>query len=720
MKALLVEDNAADARLILEMLKEPSAGAFQLRQVAELDSALERLRQESFDVVLLDLGLPDSQGMETLTLFQKAGGLPIVILTGLDDERFALEAVRAGAQDYLVKGRFDSQLLVRTIRYAVQRKRAEETSSRLAAIVESSDDAILSKSLDGTILTWNKGAERLYGYTAAEAVGQSMMLVIPLDRQSEMRESLQRIAHGRRIEHLETVRVRQDGSRVDVSLTLSPIKDAQGNVTGASAIARDITDRKKAEEEVRRLNVDLERRVAARTAQLQAEIAERKLSEAQLHKLNRTLTAYSHSTQAMLHAESEPALLDRICRIVTGDCGYAMVWIGFAENDTKKTVRPVAHAGFEEGYLDQVAITWAENERGSGPTGVAIRTGQPSACHHMLTDPKFEPWREDALKRGYASSLVHPLILPATHSAAASAGGPDLPCGKVFGALTIYSKDADPFSTDEVKLLSDLAADLAYGVGAIRLRLAQAQAEAALIRSEKLASVGRMAATIAHEINNPLEAVTNALYLAKTAHELPESLRQYLETADEELRRIAHITRQSLGFYRESNTPVLTSVTALLDSAVDVLKSKIKAKQAVIKKQWTGDLQVTAVAGELRQVLSNLLVNSLDAIDERGTIKLRLSTGATDKIGHIVRITIADNGTGISAGARQHLFEPFFTTKDTIGTGLGLWISKQIIDKHGGAIRVRSSTDRSRRGTVVSVVLPVEAAAAVRSQSASG
>ncbi len=244
------------------------------------------------------------------------------------------------------------------------------------------------------------------------------------------------------------------------------------------------------------------------------------------------------------------------------------------------------------------------------------------------------------------------------------------------------------------------------------------QAEQALLRSEKLASVGRMAATIAHEINNPLEAVMSLLFVVKSSKD-PESTRQYLEMADGELKRIAHITRQSLGFYRESNAPALTSVNAVLESAVDLLKNKIKAKGAVIEKQWEKDVMVIAVAGELRQVFSNLLTNSLDAVDEKGTIKLRVSTGPAFKNGdRCVRVTVADNGKGIRPSSRQHLFEPFFTTKGTTGTGLGLWVSKEIIEKHGGVIRVRSSINGARRGTVFSIVLPAEPTVAVRSQSA--
>ena len=245
------------------------------------------------------------------------------------------------------------------------------------------------------------------------------------------------------------------------------------------------------------------------------------------------------------------------------------------------------------------------------------------------------------------------------------------------------------------------------------------RAQEALIRSEKLASLGRMAATISHEINNPLEGVMNLLYLANTCPGLPPLARHYLETASEELTRIAHITRQSLGFYRESGRPALTSVNAALQSALDLLRTKIREKRAVIQKECDEDVQVIAVAGELRQVFANLLVNSLDAISEKGTIALRISRSAAwNGGGRYVRFTIADNGAGISENAKQQVFDALFTTKGAIGTGLGLWVSKQIIDKHGGTIRLRSSTAKSRRGTAFSILLPAEPPAALQGRSA--
>jgi PAS domain S-box-containing protein len=199
------------------------------------------------------------------------------------------------------------------------------------------------------------------------------------------------------------------------------------------------------------------------------DITEQKRKEEELSRLNRTLKAHNDSTHAMMRATHEMEYLKEVCRIIVEDCGHAMVWIGLAEDDENKTVRPVAHAGFDDGYLETLHITWADTERGRGPTGTAIRTGKVCACRNMLTDLAFRPWREQALKRGYASSIVFPLMAE----------------NKSFGAVTIYSKDPDPFSDDEVKLLSELADDVSHGIMAIRLRAAHEQAEQARRQSEE-------------------------------------------------------------------------------------------------------------------------------------------------------------------------------------------------------------------------------------------
>ncbi len=237
------------------------------------------------------------------------------------------------------------------------------------------------------------------------------------------------------------------------------------------------------------------------------------------------------------------------------------------------------------------------------------------------------------------------------------------------------------------------------------------RAEEALIYSEKLASVGRMAAVLAHEINNPLEAVMNVIYLAQISEGLPDSVRPFLMTADDELKRIAHITRQTLGFYREPSPSTTFTIDSILDSIIDLLKAQVISKGALIDKQCDPGIRITAFEGELRQVLSNLLKNSLEAIPKGGKVTMRAALATNYGTGApSIRITIADNGQGISHEVAAQLFKPFFTTKGSVGNGLGLWVSKQIIEKHGGSIRVRSHTNTPRQGTTFSMLFPVEQA----------
>ncbi|TAL18467.1 PAS domain S-box protein [bacterium] len=199
------------------------------------------------------------------------------------------------------------------------------------------------------------------------------------------------------------------------------------------------------------------------------EITERKRQEEQLLRLNRAQKALNDSTHALLHATTEEKLLEDVCRIIIEDCGYKMAWIGYVENDKAGSVRPVAWSGFESGYLESLNITLADPERGRGPTGTAIRTREPCFCRDILNDPRFEPWRKNAVERGYASSLALPLI----------------DGGKAFGALMVYSTEKNPFTEAETALLKDLAADLSYGIGTMRLRAAHALGEEALKESEE-------------------------------------------------------------------------------------------------------------------------------------------------------------------------------------------------------------------------------------------
>lgn len=209
---------------------------------------------------------------------------------------------------------------------------------------------------------------------------------------------------------------------------------------------------------------------AVRKVGVMLDITQRKLMEEELCNLNRTLRGRINIRQAIIRYENESDLLDEVCRIIVTDCGHARVWIGMADDDGKKSVRPVAQAGFDPEYLDGLDITWSHEEKGCGPTGTAVRTGAPSACRNMLTDPTMQPWAEQVQKGGYASIVAFPLNAD----------------GRVFGALTIYTRNPESFSEAELKLLGEISDDLAFAIASIRLRKAHQSAQAALGYSEAL------------------------------------------------------------------------------------------------------------------------------------------------------------------------------------------------------------------------------------------
>lgn len=234
------------------------------------------------------------------------------------------------------------------------------------------------------------------------------------------------------------------------------------------------------------------------------------------------------------------------------------------------------------------------------------------------------------------------------------------------------------------------------------------RSEVALRTTEKLATVGRMAATLAHEINNPLESVTNFIYLAKQAEAVPEPVRNFLNAADEELVRISHMTKQTLGLYRESIDPQPVVISDLWRNLLSMFSSKLKSQRIQVNLELKTQAQIVGLAGELRQIFANLLSNSIDAVALDGAIRVRVTDVHSNGNRRIsgVRITVADNGSGISEKNRRHIFEPFFTTRESLGTGLGLWVSKEIVENHEGSIRIRSSVVPGRSGTVASVFLP--------------
>jgi two-component system, chemotaxis family, CheB/CheR fusion protein len=255
------------------------------------------------------------------------------------------------------------------------------------------------------------------------------------------------------------------------------------------------------------------------------------------------------------------------------------------------------------------------------------------------------------------------------------------------------------------------AQDEVIGASTIARDITQTKmAEEALRNSERLAVAGRMAATIAHEINNPLETVTNVLYLLSRNATLDEGARKYLKIADEELRRIAQITRSTLGLYRERDTtPAAVNLSAMIDNLLLFYQRQLQSLGVKVETRFDSAGDIVGVSGELRQVVANLIANAIDALSVVGTkLKLRVYDSADWRnLGRRgIRVVVADDGPGINSETQVNLFRPFYTTKGEKGTGLGLWVSQGIVTKHGGSIRLRSRTG-TRHGTCFTVFLPL-------------
>jgi PAS domain S-box-containing protein len=481
------------------------------------------------------------------------------------------------------------------------RNQAENAQRRLAAIIESSEDAIASKDLQGTITSWNKSAEKLFGYTAEEIIGRPVTLIIPPELHDDEALILGRIRAGERIEHFQTVRVHKNGRRVDVSLTVSPVRDEKGKIIGAAKIVRDITREKKLEEAARRL----------------AAIVESSDDAIASKDLNGIITSWNRSAEKLF--------------------GYR------AEEMVGKPVTVIIPP---ELYHDEHTIL------------SKIRRGE-----------RIDHFETIRLHKNGERIEVSLTISPVRDEN-----------GNVIGAAKIIRN-----ITENNKI------------------------ERALRTTEKLAAAGRMAATVAHEINNPLEAITNLVYLAKRDLGNSERVAEYLQMASRELDRVAHITRQTLGFYRDTSSPARMKVTKALDDLLLLYEKRFEARNIKLTRQYTGEIEITALGGEIRQAFSNLITNAIDAMPDGGKMVLRVSKSLAwhDSPVPGVRITILDTGSGIEPRHRTNIFQPFFTTKADVGTGLGLWITKSIVEKHGGAIQMRSKTGADAHGTAFSIFLPV-------------
>ena len=436
-------------------------------------------------------------------------------------------------------------------------------------------------------------------------------------------------------------------------------------------------------------------------AVLAQDITERRQAEVALQRLNRELRAISVCNEVLVRAEDEDTLLHEICRIVCEEAGYRMAWVGYAEHDEAKTVRSAAWAGHEDGYLAGARITWADVDSGRGPTGRAIRTGAAAWIDDFAADPAGAPWRDAALARGYRSSISLPLKDEA---------------GSPFGMLCIYSAERAAFSPDEIRLLEELASDLAFGIGVIRAREAHARLEAQLRQAQKMEVVGQLAGGIAHDFNNVLTAIHGYGELLRA--ELPPNdaaSRGDLEEVLAAAGRAELLTRQLLAFARRQVlVPVVLRPAEIVSSIAPMLRRVLGEQVELVTSCAPDTGRVRVDPGQLEQVIVNLAVNARDAMPGGG--RLAIGTSAVELDGEYaathpdappdsyLSLTVSDTGVGMDAETQSHLFEPFFTTKpEGKGTGLGLATVYGIVRQSGGSISVYSEVGH---GTTVRILLP--------------
>jgi PAS domain S-box-containing protein len=498
---------------------------------------------------------------------------------------------------------------------AEERELGRESSSQarieLAAIVESSEDAILSKNLDGIIHSWNKGAERIYGYSAAEMIGRHVSSLVPPGYPDDTPEIMRRLRLGERIEHYETRRQAKNGTVLTVSLTISPVRDEKGHIIGASAIARDITERKRSELELRQ----------SRQALQESELRFRSL----VQNSSDIITILGADGSIRYESPSIERILGYSPEELVGKSAFDLV-----HPEDRARVMAI----FEEHLPVRGSIT---------PIELRFRH-------------KDGNWRT---LEATGNNLLHE---------------------PGVAGIVVNSRDIT-----ERKRTEDV-----------------------LHATEKLATTGRLAAAIAHEINNPLEGVTNLLYLLENHPSLDASARRYARMAQEEVARVARIARQTLAFYREPTVPVAVDVSELLSGLLELYAHKLQTLKVRLEKRLENTAPITASPGEIRQVLSNLVGNALDAVPEGGAIKVHVfpSRDWRHPWQEGVRISIADTGHGIRHEHLASIFDPFFTTKGEKGTGLGLWVSYGIVQKYGGTIHVHSSVRPQHSGTCFSVFFP--------------
>jgi len=473
--------------------------------------------------------------------------------------------------------------------------------------------------------------------------------------------------------------------------------DISGKFEGAVVVFTDLTGRRVAEETLQVVLDEMEARIEERTTELG-------VANQALVRVNRALRMTWACSRAILRAGDEAALLKEVCRIAVEEGGQRLAWVGYAEDDPGRTVRPVAQAGYEEGYLDKVAVTWADSDRGRGPVGTAICTGRPFVVRDIHSDPCFGPWQVEALSRGYASVLGLPLFLG------------DRP----FGAMAIYSAEPGAFDDDEVRLFEELANDLSGGIRTLRLsaerdrlEARRAALEAQLRDSQRMEAVGNLAGGVAHNLNRLLAVIIRCCLLLEK--KIPEGDPRHSMLAEVYRSgvRSAALTEQLLAFGRKQMLqPREVDADGLIWEMEPVLRAISGTNVEFSLRAAAAEGAIRVDPEGFRSMLIRLTASACKEMQGVGSLALRTScvdlapSDAPEEVGlpqgKYVVLTFRDTGPGMDDEALSRIFDPFHRSLEA-GAGLDRASAYGFVKQSGGYIW---ATSEPGRGTAFTVCFP--------------
>jgi PAS domain S-box-containing protein len=613
-------------------------------------------------------------------------------------------------------------------------RRLLESEARATRVLESIGDAVIVTDSDTHVIRMNPVAERITGWTWAEANDRPLTEVFHVVDETT-RQAVESPADkakrlgttGALANH--TVLIRRDGSEVPIDDSVAPIRDHEGKIAGTVLVFRDIRERRAAERERDSVARQLQQVLTATTD---------------------GVLSLDRSWQLIYANQRAKEILARTGELIGKDFWQTFpgtIYEGspYVEH-YNRAMNDKLSGQFEAFYPEPLNAWFAVTAQPSEDGIIIFFRDVTQQRHEAEALRESEAW----LSAIYGASLEYIGLL--------TPGGTIIDCNRaslefagntrdeVIGvnfadspwfAYTPGAPDmarqaiahaaAGEFIRQEIALVRPSGETMPFDFSLTPVRNAQGeivflvpegreiselkQAEAALIRSEKLAAVGRLASSIAHEINNPLESVMNLIYLARQYAVNPDA-QKFLDTADQEIRRVSIIANQTLRFHKQPSNPQAISCSDLISTVLGIYEGKLRNACIRIERRFRAEHPVVCFEGDIRQILNNLVGNAIDAMPTGGELYVR-SREATDwRTGRKgLVLTIADTGVGMGHQVRERIFDPFFTTKGIGGTGLGLWVSKEIAERHNGMLKVRSSQREGHSGTVFTLFLPLEGAA---------